>query len=421
MGSLAKIAALVRLHLTQIAHDRGDLFSAFVLPILLTTLLGFMYNQGSMPKAKVALVDLDHSAVSAVIAEELRAQPSFEVTEATRSTALAGVRDRSLSAAVIVPEDFGKRVQAGQHATLDVRETPDSSLAMAVRQVAEGVAVRLSADQLATDLAIDQLGRVRSAFLGKAMPATVKAQLAKTMPYLESDPAASSVFAVADGFWTPAPVKVESRTLAASKVRGASTDATGHDQSSLGVTVWFVLMLLLGSAVTLLEERENRTLPRLLTTPTPRGVILLGKIAGLFLVGLVQAAVLIGFGALVFHVQWGSDPLAVAVVVVAYTLAATGLAVAVAAVARTRSQASAVGPVLSVSLAMLGGCMWPLSIVPPAMRTVAAFTPTGQAMTALTDVVVRSRGIGSALAPALALLAMAVVFFTVGVSRFKYE
>lgn len=221
--------------------------------------------------------------------------------------------------------------------------------------------------------------------------------------------------------WEPAPILVESRTLSASQVRGEATNALGHQQSSLGVTVWFILMMLLGSAVTLLEERENRTLPRLLTTPTPRAIILLGKVSGLFLVGLLQAAILITFGALVFDVPWGSDPLAVAVVIAAYTLAATGMAVALAAVARTRSQASGAGPILSVGLAMLGGTMWPLAVVPPAMKTVALFTPTGQAMTALTDIVVRNRGLEAALTPSLVLLAMAAAFFAVGVARFKYE
>jgi ABC-type Na+ efflux pump permease subunit len=59
----------------------------------------------------------------------------------------------------------------------------------------------------------------------------------------------------------------------ASEKRGESILATGFNQSSMGMTVWFVLMLVLGNAESLLEERENGTLPRLLTTPNRRSTL----------------------------------------------------------------------------------------------------------------------------------------------------
>ena len=441
MGALRRIAAIVRLHFTQLLHDRGELFSALALPILLTTLLGFMYGGATdVGKPRVLVVDLDRSTISRTVVESFRGQQAFRVTTtSSRQAAVEGIRESKFSAAVVVPMGFGRRVLSGDRAAIDVLEGADKTLTLAVRQVAGGAATRLAADQSSVRVALEQLGKARDVFVARPvptrgpsdtggsgiavrdLPASARASLAAAFPYLDAEPVPSELFGTADRFWTPPPVKVVSTALAASAVRGEATVAGGHDQSSLGVTVWFVLMLLLGSAVTLLEERENRTLPRLLTMPTSRAVVLLGKVTGMFLVGLLQAVVLIAFGALVFHVPWGSDPLAVAVVIVTYALACTGLAIAVAALAWTRSQASAIGPVLSVGLAMLGGTMWPVSIVPPAMQTVAKFTPTGQAMTALTDVVVRHRGLESAITPALILLAMAALFFAIGVSRFEYE
>lgn len=446
MGAVRRVLAIVRLHFTQLFHDRGDLFSALALPILLTTLLGFMYGgSGDVGKPQVAVVDLDHTNISRVLVDAFREQPSFRVpVVSTRAKAEDGIRKSDYSAAIVVPQGFGDAVLSGRAASADVLEGSDKTLTMAVRQIAEGIATRLAADQASVRVALEQLADARDAFVARPlpmpatgfgtadpggapavavrdMPSSARSSLTAAFPFLENDPSRLQLFEAADGFWTPPPVKVESKALVASRVRGESTSASGHDQSSLGVTVWFMLMMLLGSGVTLLEERENKTLPRLLTMPTSRGVVLLGKVTGMFLVGLLQAAVLISFGALVFHVPWGNDPLAVAFVIVTYALACTGLSIAVAALARTRSQASAIGPVLSVGLAMLGATMWPIAIVPPFMQTVARFTPTGQAMSALTDIVVRNQGLEAALAPSAIMLAMAAVFFAVGVSRFKYE
>jgi ABC-2 type transport system permease protein len=214
---------------------------------------------------------------------------------------------------------------------------------------------------------------------------------------------------------------VKLTAVKASTERGDSIIATGYGQYSLGMTIWFVLMLVLGNAESLLEERENGTLPRLLTTPTPRAQVLGGKVGGVYTIGIVQAAILITFSALVFSVDWGTDPLATSLLIGTFTLAATGLAIMVAATARTREQAGGLGPVIAMSLAMLGGCVWPIEVVPPFMKIIALFTPTGWAMAGLTDVVVRNQGLQAAIIPSLVLLGFSAVFFLIGLTRFRWE
>ena len=40
---------------------------------------------------------------------------------------------------------------------------------------------------------------------------------------------------------------------------------------------------------------------------------------------------------------------------------------------RTRGQLSAIGPIASTGLAMIGGCYWPIEVTPPFMQTLAKF------------------------------------------------
>ena len=207
----------------------------------------------------------------------------------------------------------------------------------------------------------------------------------------------------------------------ASATHKAELSAPASTQYSMGFTVFFVLMICLAGAGGFIEEREFGTLRRLLATPTSRVRIVGGKLLGVASIGALEAAVLVGFGVLVFRVPWGSSPAAVALVLASLVLASTGLGVMLSAVARTRSQLSAVSSVLSTALAMLGGCYWPTEITPPFMQKVALATPTGWAMIGLKDIVARGMGVTSALVPCAVLLGMAVLFLGVGLSRLRLE
>jgi ABC-2 type transport system permease protein len=70
-------------------------------------------------------------------------------------------------------------------------------------------------------------------------------------------------------------------------------------------------------------------------------------------------------------------------VVFAFMLAAASIGMMAASFFRTSEKAGAMGVMISLVLAALGGCWWPLEIVPSAMRAVAHCLPTGQAMSAI--------------------------------------
>jgi len=126
-------------------------------------------------------------------------------------------------------------------------------------------------------------------------------------------------------------------------------------------------------------------------------------------------------GALVFGLPWGRDPLGVALVLGSYILAGTGLAIMISALVRTRDQMSGLSPLVSTGLAMLGGCLWPLEVVAPAMRSIAKLTPTGWAIIGLTDVVARNQGVAAALLPTFVLLGFAAITLGIGVKMLKFE
>lgn len=392
---MRKILALAWLNAIQLLRNPAEIVGVIGLPIALTMLFGSVFAGSSAKPMRIPFVDEDGSSYSAQVGNLLDAEESFEIDAMTRAEAESEVSAGDAAAAVIVPEGFAAGIKAAG-AEIELLRDPTSENSFAVMAVVQGIAMRMSGDAETAGIVV-----------AAGLPGAGDFDRA----YVQTD-----------SRWEPKPpIYAEGQTVVASDVRGDSVIAEGNTHSSIGFTVWFILFMTFGSAGGILEEREQGTLRRLLVAPVSRATILAGKILGTVLAATAQALILVLVGALFFGVPWGRDPLAVALVLGTYVLAGTGLAVMVSALVRTRDQMSGSSPLIGTGLAMLGGCLWPIEIVGPAMQFVAKLTPTGWAVAGLTDVVARNQGLGSAVLPAAVLAGIAAVTIGIGVRFLRFE
>lgn len=401
---MKRVLAIAKLNLLELFRDRTELASVIVLPLLLTWVFGTAFGASGVERpVEIPVADLDGSVYSEAIVEAIDEARAFEVKMLSEAEARALVRDEDAPVAVIVPAGIGAALEAGDMAKVETLRHPASQNAQAAVEVVEGAVSQVSANVAAARLVVDEMAPPR---------ADAAARLAVFR----------DAYATAAGFWEPdPPVDVTAKAVRASEARAAESEAPANTQYSLGFAVFFVFMIAMGSASGVLEDRELGTLRRILGAPVRRAEILGGKILGIALVAAFEAAILVVFGAVVFGVPWGKDPLAIAVLLLALILAATGLGVMVSALVRTRSQLSALAPVLSTSLAMLGGCYWPIEVTSQTMQTVAKFTPTGWAMAGLKDVVARGAGLDSVMLPVAILLGFGLLSLAVGVTRLRLQ
>lgn len=421
---MRRAIAIAWLNLVELFRDRGELVGVIILPLLLTWVFGTAFgSQGAERPLEIPIADQDGSAYSRQIATIIADAPAFETTTMTAEEARELVRAGDAPVAVIIPEGFGAAIEESGTASIEAINDPSSDRGQAALEVVNGAALRVSANAVAARAAMNSLNTPSpKAFASGGMsrnggwtPPYPGAVLGVELDFAET-------YGIADAFWEPVPpVDIDASYVQATAAREAELEAPANTQYSVGFTVFFVFMVALGSAGGVLEERELGTLRRLLATPARRAEILGGKVLGVAFVAAFEAAMLVGFGALVFGVKWGQDPLAVAVLLLALVIAATGLGVMLSALVRTRSQMSALSPVLSTALAMIGGCYWPLEITSPFMQTLARFTPTGWAMIGLKDVVARGMGVEAVLLPVAILLAFGLAAIAVGVARLRLE
>ena len=196
----------------------------------------------------------------------------------------------------------------------------------------------------------------------------------------------------------------------------------GFSQAVPGTIVMFTMLILLTSgAITLVVEREYGLLRRLASTPITAGSIVAGKWTSRMALGLVQIAFAMLVGRLLFKVDWGPSVAMVALVLAAWASFNASFALLLGNIARTQPQMAGAGVLITMVLAALGGCWWPIEITPEWMQSLALALPTGWTMDAMHKLVNFGYGPGAAV-PHVAVLAGASVLCGWGGAKiFRYQ
>jgi ABC-2 type transport system permease protein len=180
--------------------------------------------------------------------------------------------------------------------------------------------------------------------------------------------------------------------------------------------VFFIVVPMAGS---LIKERQEETLARLLTMPVPYAVILAGKVIAYVLVccGQFTLIFLLGrfvlplFGVEAFRLGTGLG--GGVLVVLAASLAATGYGIMLGTISRTYEQASMFGAISVVAASAIGGVMVPVYAMPAMMQKISVISPIGWGLEAFLDIFVRGGDLGAVLGELSLLLLFAVATVSV--------
>jgi ABC-2 type transport system permease protein len=154
----------------------------------------------------------------------------------------------------------------------------------------------------------------------------------------------------------------------------------------------------------------------MLSTPTSVRTILLGEGLGRLGVALVQALIIVVGSALAFGVGWG-DPLAAALVVLAFCLVGSGAGLLLGSTLSNEQQTVALSLLLGLGLAAIGGSMVPLEVFPDTVRTLAHVTPQAWGNDAFSELLRHDGGVADVLPHVGVLAGYAVVLLTLATWR----
>jgi ABC-2 type transport system permease protein len=189
-----------------------------------------------------------------------------------------------------------------------------------------------------------------------------------------------------------------------------------------GIIVMAVMSTCIMNTTTgVVGDREKGIFRRLSLTPLKRQTLIGGQIASRYLVVLVQALILIAIGITVFGVTIGGNYLLFwgALTLGALSLFALGFALTTF----IKSEKGAVPAALAFFfvLMFLGGCFWPIEMMPEFLQPVCKALPSLHLNDALRMVVIDEAGFSTVWPEFLKLGGWLVVLSAIAVKFFKWE
>jgi len=376
---MRSLLAITRKDLRLRLRDRSVIITGLLAPLVLALIFNFVFGSAFAGDADfepsygvVAAEDGETARVLAGIADSIGSEPQmFASVEEAEAAVDAG----DLDAVFVIPTGFDQSIQAGGGGELEVIGNVDSPTATQIAAaIASGYGLGLERVQLSIAAGIAAGGD----------PATL----------------------------VPAAIGDQNRTqVSIGKIEAAIRQLDGTTYAVAGMAVFFLMFTAQFGFRSLLDERRDGTLARILATPTSPNSVLGAKTLVSFLLGLMSLTVLLIAGALLMGAQWG-DPLAVGVLVLAAVAAAVSISAVVSGFARTPEAAENQHAVVSVVLGMLGGTFFPIGQEGGVLSTLTELTPHHWFLRGLANVA-GGGGLAEALPAVGWLLVMAVVLGSV--------
>jgi ABC-2 type transport system permease protein len=377
-----KTLAIAQASARRLLRDRRALFFLIVLPIILIVVIGAV-AQG-FNTFKIGVVDLDRTQASHQLMITLKRTAGLSVVSyPTVSSLDKAVARAEINAGVVVPRGLQADERSGKPTTIGMAaEQANTTQQAAVSRITSAI------DSYGGRV---EAGQFASRFGGDF----------------------SRDFDLATSLTSRTPqVGLTSKVVATAQ----NTLPPGFEYSAPTELVLFVFLTAVAGSAAVVESRRLGVYERVLAAPVRPRAIVIGESVTVVSIAVVQSALIVLVGSLAFGVSWGNTPAAILLVLL-WCLVGAGAGMLAGTLFRTPEQASAIGPVVGITFAMLGGCMWPLSIVSPVMREVGHATPQAWAVDAWTNVL-SGHGTIATIWHQLAVLAVfALAFFAIATLR----
>jgi len=407
------LMAQIRKELLLLSRDRAGLLVLFVMPMLLVLVLSLiqdnLFRANGQSASEALFVNLDQGEQGAELGRLLSATGALELVTATGEEPLTSDAARqqvmagNYQFALLVPADFSAKLNAAAEQSIrgalhdEEGSLEASGLLIYFDPTVRGVYRGAVTNALQRGVLGLEFARKAEAF-GRLLPLELK----RTMVEQFGEDAVGQVqFPQISSSWGRQ--SLIALHEAAASPQKYQTLPTSVQQNVPAWTLFGMFFIVIPLAGTLIRERQEGTLTRLMSMPVATASLLLGKVLAYLCICLIQFGLMLAVGRFVLpllgtpELEIGSAPLALLVVAFCAALAACSYGILVGVLARSYEQASSFGAVSVVIAAALGGVMVPVYVMPPAMQQLSVLSPLGWGLDAFLDIFVRHGNLGSVL------------------------
>ena len=157
-------------------------------------------------------------------------------------------------------------------------------------------------------------------------------------------------------------------------VASQNNNSPGLVHAVAGTAIMMLLFAVVGMGASLLDEKEEGTLKKLLYSPLKPDNILFGKMICANIISILQLVIMFIYAKLVFGLDILHHLPALILMIIATAYACSSFGVLLASFAKSRKQVQGLSTLIILVMSCLGGSMVPLFIMPAFMQKIAVFT-----------------------------------------------
>ncbi|MGI9237366.1 MAG: ABC transporter permease [Woeseiaceae bacterium] len=361
MKSLSRIVAIVKKEVRQLRRDRLTFGMVVGLPVIQMLLFGYAINT-DVRNLRTAVVDQAQTHLSRQFVAELKQTQVVDIVDfvETATELQALLRAGKISIGVVLPADFDRRV--GQRTRSAVQLLVDGTDPTIL-----GVANQL-----------------------RAMPFDFDATRQHADPWqvLEVRP-----------FYNP-----ERRT------------PVNIIPGLMGVILTMTMILF--TAVAIVRERERGNLELLINTPLSSAELMLGKVTPYIVIGMLQLALILGVGRLLFDVPVRGSIVDLYVAASAFVAANLALGLLISTAAKTQFQAMQMMVFILLPSILLSGFMFPFDGMPIFAQYIGEALPNTHFIRLTRGIMLRNAVLTELLPDFLYLVGFTLVAMSIAAARF---
>ena len=390
------------------ATDRGALFFFILFPFLFIILFSLMGGDSEDPRLELHLVTqeveggLSYQIIGAIeTRDDAQLEPGEPKVVWNRDydEARQAVEDKEIDGFLAFPEDFTEGVLMGYGSQLEIVADAEAiNTRAALNGFAQAIASRVGSQQVAASATIELL--------------VEQGLISNEMDDIEQ---VIQQFISGQGDVAPEESFIEFRMQKVGEVEAENAS----NWTLPGYLVMFVFFGAALSAEAIVRERQNHTLERLLASSVKRESILGGIFTGTATKGLIQILLFWVVGILAFNTDLGLSPAAVIILSILMVIMSSAFGIMLATLVKTQRSAGSIAVLASLVLAPLGGCWWPLFILPKWMQALAKITPHGWATTGFNKLMLFGADFSAVIPEMLALIGFAALFGIIAIWRFR--
>lgn len=400
--------ALIKKELLALTRDVHGLAALFLMPVLFIIIMSLALKDVYSPAIKsmqYIVENRDNGQLAGTLLTE------WEKRHGKPRQSSAGwseeVRNGKLSYALIIEKDFSKELAARQSGGKEqLRLIADPGMDNGVYSANNAELI-----MIATEL------RAQALLAAAQIP---QRQMSQRLSRPEKSRSENKT-----------PSRASSTTVSAQSLVGTERLAAGTRPTSVqqNVPAWLVfgMFFVVASLANLfIQERQCGALARLASLGVPTSTMILSKALPYLAINGLQAALMLAVGVWLMPLLGGDalsltgiDWSALMLVLLAVSTAAIGLALALASIVKTHAQASAVGPIINILMAAIGGVMVPKFIMPEFMQRLAEFSPMSWGLDGMLAVLLRGSDLAGVLQPTAKLMGFATLMVIIAVVFFR--